>query len=160
MHFSFVRELFPEFEIIIKTENDIETIYIRNKQFSDAIIIHYFSDNYYTYLFKFATQHRDTSSMEEVIECVRSFANAQKAAIEFYEDGNNRFGGEVEVSFLDNLTYDKLCDRFGCRHNYLVNHTFKVRAWDHNYCFDGYFRKKESGKVDIVKKYVSRSISK
>jgi hypothetical protein len=149
-----MKDLFSQYETDIRIENDIETIHIRNKQFEDEIVVHYFPDDYYTYLLQFATQHRDTSSKEELIQYVFSFANAEKAAIEFFENEKNRFGGEIEVSLLDNISYDDLRNYFGYPHLDLTNLTFKVRAWNARYCFDGYFEKSESGAIEIRKKYV------
>ena len=154
MHFSFIKELFSQYDVDIQYENSVETVYIRNAQFEDPIVIHYFPDDYYTYLLEFATQHRDASSKEELIRYVLNFADATKAAIEFYESGKNRFGGEIEVSLLDNISYDDLRNYFGYPHLDLTNLTFKVRAWNACYCFDGYFEKSESGAIEIRKKYV------
>ena len=154
MHFSFMKDLFSQYETDIRIENDIETIHIRNKQFEDEIVVHYFPDDYYTYLLQFATQHRDTSSKDDLIKYALSFANAEKAAIEFFEKEKNRFGGEIEVSLLDNISYDDLRNYFGYPHLDLTNLTFKVRAWNACYCFDGYFEKSESGAIEIRKKYV------
>ncbi len=154
MHFSFIKALFPKYDVDIQKENGTETVYIKNDQFEDPIVIHYFPDDYYTYLLRFATQHFDTSSKEELTQCVLAFANAKKAAIEFFENGKNRFGGEIEVSLLDNISYDDLRKYFGYPHLDLTNLTFKVRAWNTRYCFDGYFEKSESGVIEIRKKYV------
>lgn len=154
MHFSFIKELFPEYDVDIQKENDVETVYIKNDQFEDQIVIHYFPDNYFTYLLQFATQHFDTSSKEELTQCALAFTNSEKAAIEFFENGKNRFGGEIEVALLDKITYDKLRNHFGYRCLDLTNLTFKVRAWDTRYCFDGFFAKRESGAIEIIRKYV------
>ena len=154
MHFQFMKVLFSEYETDIRVENGIEKIYIRNRQFEDAIVICYFPDGYYTYLLCFATQHLDISSKEELIECARSFANVEKAAIEFYENGRNQFGGEIDVSQLDEITYEELRQFFGYPYRDLIGFEFKVRAWDRKYCFDGSFTKKENGDVAVIKKYV------
>ena len=154
MHFLFMKDLFSQYETDIRIENDIETIHIRNKQFEDEIVVHYFPDDYYTYLLQFATQHRDTSSKDDLIKYALSFANAEKAAIEFFEKEKNRFGGEIEVCLLDNISYDDLREYFGYLHLDLTNLTFKVRAWNARYCFDGYFEKSETGAIEIRKKYV------
>ena len=153
MHFSFIKNLFSKFDVDILAEDDTETVYIRNPQFDDPIVIHYFPNDYYTYLLRFATQHRDTSSKEDLIQYALSFAKAEKAAIEFFENGSNRFGGEIEVSLLDTNTYDSLRNCFGDLHPDLTQLTFKVRAWDTRYCFDAYFEKSASGTVEIIKEY-------
>ena len=154
MHFSFIKALFPKHDVDIQNENGIETVYIKNDQFEDPIVIHYFPDNYYTYLLRFATQHRDTSSKEDLMQCALAYANAEIAAIEFFENGKDSFGGEIEVSLLDNISYDDLRNYFGYPHLDSTNLTFKVRAWNAHYCFDGHFEKSELGTIEIRKKYV------
>jgi len=154
MHFSFLKDLFSEFDVDIRIEDNVETIYIRNRQFDDPIIINYYPKDHYSYLLRFATQHRDISFKEDLIQYALSFANAEKAAVEFFENGKNRFGGEIEVSLLDNITYDSLRNYFGYPHLDLTNLTLKVRAWDKHYCFDAHFEKSDSGAVEIVKEYM------
>ena len=154
MHFSFIKDLFPEYDVDIQKKNNAEIVYIRNIQFEDPIVIHYFPDDYYTYLLHFATQHRDTSNKEELIQYALAFAKAEKAAIEFFENGKNRFGGEIEVSLLDKITCDELRKYFGYPHLDLTNLTYKVRAWDTRYCFDGFFDNSDSNSINIIKRYV------
>lgn len=154
MHFSFLKDLFPNFDVDIRVEDGTETVYIKNRQFDYPIIIHYFPEDHYSYLLRFATQHRDTSSKEELIQYALSFANVEKAAIEFYLNGKNRFGGEIDISLLDNITYDSLRNRFGYPQRDLTDYTFKVRAWDTRYCFDCRFEKDDAGSVEIVKTYI------
>jgi len=154
MHFSFIKDLFPKHDVDIQIENGVETVYIRNIQFEDPIVIHYFPDDHYTYLLRFATLHFDTSSKEELIQYAFAFADAEIAAIGFFENGKKRFGGKIEVSFLDEITYDKLRNHFGYLYFDLMNLTFMVRAWDTRYCFDGYFNNSDANSINIIKKYV------
>lgn len=152
MHFDFLKELFSEYVVDIRSEEDGETVYIRNSMFDFPIVVDYYPDDYYKYLLRFATQHMDTSSKDDLITCIRFYANVEKAAIEFYKDGKNRFGGEIETAVLDDLTYNSLRLKFG--YHDLKDYTFSVRAWDKKYCFDAHFEKDDSGNVTIVKKYV------
>lgn len=154
MHLDFIKRQFPNFNVDIQTESDTETAYIRHEHFEEPIIIYYFPDDHYPYYLKFATQHRDASSEEDLIEYAQSFANAEKAAIEFFENDDPRFGGEIAVSLLDDLTYDGLRNRFGYPHRDLTNFTFTVRAWDTRYCFDGHFEENGSGAIEIIKDYI------
>ena len=152
MHFDFLKELFSKYVVEICFEEDVETVYIRNSLFDFPIVVHYFPDDYYKYLLCFATQHRDTSSKDDLISYISSFINAEKAAIESYKDGMNRFGGEIETAALDDLTYNSLSLKFD--YHDLKDFTFSVRAWDKRFCFDGYFEKSETGAIEIRKKYV------
>lgn len=151
MHFLFMQEMFSQYDVKIRMHNNIERINIKNKHFEDEIIIDFYPDDYYTYMFRFATQHNDLTSKDDLLTSVLAFANAEKAAIEFYDNGVNRFGGEIKTSLLDNLTYDELRTLFGYPHRDISDLTFTVRAWDDRYCFNGYFQKRDSGDVDIMK---------
>ena len=150
MHFDFFKNLFPQCDLQIEEENGIETIRIKNKLFEDYILVSYYPDDYYKYLFRFATQHLETSSIEQLTEYVTAFVNTEKAAIEFYEDGRAWFGGDIDTALLENLTYDSLrkC-YFG--HQHLKEYSFTVRAWDERFCFNAHFITDENGKVTIVK---------
>ena len=150
MHFDFLKELFSKYVVEICFEEDVETVYIRNSLFDFPIVVHYFPNDYYKYLLCFATQHRDTSSKDDLISYISSFINAEKAAIEFYKDGMNRFGGEIETAALDDLTYNSLRLKFG--YHDLKDFSFSVRAWDKRFCFDAHFETDDSGNVTIVKK--------
>ena len=154
MHFDFLKALFSEYVVDICSKENVETIYIRKCPFDFPIVVDYYPNDYYQYLLRFASQHRDTSSKDDLISYISSFANAEKAAIEFFEKEKNRFGGEIEVSLLDNISYDDLREYFGYLHLDLTNLTFKVRAWNVRYCFDAHFEKDDSGNVTIVKKFV------
>ena len=149
MHFDFLKELFSKYDVDICVKDDTEIVYIRNKMFNFPIVAYYYPDDYYKYYLRFATQHRDTSSKDDLIDYIFSFANAEKAAIEFYKDGERCFGGEIETAILDELTYDYLRIRFG--YHDLKGYTFSVRAWDNRFCFDAHFVKDDSDNVTIVK---------
>ena len=152
MHFDFLKELFSKYVVEICFEEDVETVYIRNSLFDFPIVVHYYPDDYFKYLLRFATQHRDTSSKDDLISYISSYINAEKAAIECYKDGIDRFGDEIETAALDDLTYNSLRLKFGYRD--LKDFTFSVRAWDKRFCFDAHFEKDDSGNVTIVKKFV------
>lgn len=152
--YHFLKELFPQYMVELYAEIDSERAEIKNKEFRDVITVNYWPENYYTYYLLFATQHRETSNKEQLIAYVTAFANAEKAAIEFYENGSNRFGGEIETSLLGSLTYDSLRNYFGYPSMDISNLTFRVRAWHIEYCFDGMFIKDSFGTVQIVRKSV------
>ncbi len=153
MHFDFLKELFSEYDVDIYVKEDVETICIGNNLFSFQIMVDYYPDDYCKYLLRFATQHIDTSSKDDLINYIFSYANAEKAAIEFYKDGQACFGGEIETYILSDLTYDSLRLRFF--HSNLKDYTFSVRAWDKRFCFDAYFEKDASGNMSIIKEIVS-----
>lgn len=153
MHLSFLKELFPQYTVELYAESDSEWAEIKNEKFDDPIRVYYEPEDFDIYCLAFATQHAHISEKERLIEYVTSFANAETAAIEFYKDGKNRFGGDIKTALLDDLTYNSLLSYFGYLSIDISNLTFRVRAWDKKYCFDGMFIKDQSGTVQIVKEY-------
>lgn len=155
MELTFLKNLFPNLLINIEEKEDnIEYAKIINKEYDDVIEIHYYPDDYYIYYLSFATQHRHTSDRNEFIEIIKSFVSAEKAAIEFYIDGKNSFGGEIEVSALENISYDFLRKHFGYKDIDMSEYTFEARAWNKTYCFNGSFKKDKSGKISLVKEFL------
>lgn len=154
MHLSFLKELFPKYTVELYAEDNSEWAVIKHEEFNDLIKVYYDSDDFDIYCLAFATQHAHISEKERLIEYATAFANAEIAAIEFYENGSNRFGGDIETALLDDLTYNSLRNYFGYPSVDISNLTFRVRAWNKEYCFDGAFIKDSSGTVQIVKNYV------
>ena len=154
MHLLFLKELFPQYTVELYAENDSERAEIKNRAFNDLIKVYYDPEDFDIYCLVFAIQHVHISEKERLIEYVTVFANAEMAAIEFYENGRNCFGGDIRIALLDNLTYSSLRNYFGYLFIDMSNLTFQVRAWDKKYCFNGMFIKDSSGTVQIVRKYV------
>lgn len=154
MHLSFLKELFPQYMVELHAENDSEWAEIKNEEFEDLIKVYYEPEDFDVYCLVFATQHVHISEKERLIEYATAFANAETAAIEFYENGINRFGGDIETTLLDDLTYDLLRNHFRYLSFDISKLTFRVRAWDKKYCFDGMFVKNSSGTVQIVRKHI------
>lgn len=154
MHLSFLKELFSKYTVELYSENGSEWAYIKNEKYDDFIKIYYDPEDFDIYCLVFATQHMHISQKEQLIEYATTFANAETAAIEFYKNGKNYFGGDIKTTLLDNLTYNSLRNHFGTLSIDIGNLTFQVRAWDKKYCFDGMFIKDHSGALQIVKKYV------
>lgn len=153
MHLSCLKERFPQCELELRGETEQECAFIRKGQYA-AIEVWYFPTEHYTYCVYFADHHIHTCDKEEMIAFVTSIVSAEKASIEFFLDGKNRFGGEISTADLDDLTYDSLRCRFGYPNRDLTGYTFKVRACDERYCFDGVFVKGEKNQVQILKRYI------
>ncbi len=150
MNFDFICEKFFNYEI----EHFEDHICIKKQGFTEPIKVFY-ETNMEEYTVCFATQHLHISANTEnaLIDVISKFASAAIAAIEFYVNGRNCFGGQIETNLLSNITYDSLCEYFGYP-NYDISHlTFQVYAWDKEYCFEGSFKKTNSKAVEIIKKY-------
>lgn len=154
MHLSFLKELFPQYTVELYAEDNSEWAKIENEEFDDLIKVYYDPEDFDVYCLFFATQHAHISEKKYLIEYATAFANAEIAAIEFYENGTNIFGGDIETALLNDLTYNSLQNRFCFPRIDICNLSFSVRAWNKEYCFDGVFIKDSSGIVQIVKKYI------
>ncbi len=126
---------------------------MKKQGFTEPIQVFY-ETNMEEYTVCFVTQHLHihANAESDLIDVISKYASAAIAAIEFYVHGKNCFGGQIETGLLSNLTYDSLCAYFGYP-NYDISHlTFRVYAWDNEYCFEGSFKETGSGAVDIIKK--------
>ena len=110
-------------------------------------------DDFDTYTLWFATQHQHITMKNELIETISKFANGSIAAIEFYDNGKNRFSGQIDTKRLSNITYNSLREYFGYPNDDISNLTFRVYAWNKNFCYEGSFVKRFPNEIDIIKKY-------
>ncbi len=153
MHLDFLYDHFSNYETLCCNESEVECLYIRNSDYSEPIKIYYEIDNYDTYTICFATLHLHITDKKELVEAITRFANGSMAAIEFYDNGKNRFGGQIETEYLVNISYDSLRKYFGYPKYDISNLTFRVYAWNRNLCYEGSFIKRSPNQIDIIKRY-------
>lgn len=151
MKFDYICKKFSDYEIERGNEQGVEYISIIKNGFREPIKVYYESDMQ-EYIVTFATQHLHIDEDDDLINVVSEFANATIAAIEFYENGKNIFGGQIETNLLENLSYDTLRTYFGYLHLDISQMIFRVYAWNKEYCFEGSFVKSASNTVKIIKK--------
>ncbi len=151
MKFDSINKKFSDYEIERGNEQGVEYIAILKNGFREPIKVYYESDMQ-EYIVTFATQHLHISEDEDLIDIVSKFADASIAAIEFYENGKNSFGGQIETNLLENLSYDTLRIYFGYPHLDISQKTFRIYAWNKEYCFEGSFVKSASNTFKIIKK--------
>ncbi len=151
MKLDFLSERFSDYKTEFGKERDIDYISIYKDGFYEPITV-YDETDFDEYILCFSTQHLHIDDDNKLIEAITEFANADVAAIEFYDNGQNRFGGQIETTLLDGLTYNSLKDYFGYSHLDISNLTFRVYAWDNRYCFEGSFVKNSPDNVEILRK--------
>ena len=94
------------------------------------------------YIVSFATQHCHLDDMEDVIDYVRQIIQDEVLPLEFYRDGERRFGGDIERSELPLLSQAVLSQRFMVPAEQLAAYQFEIHSW--------------SGKYDVPRTDVSR----
>ncbi len=146
-----LRDALPEFAVDFRVKDGAEWAAIRHPEHDESIRVTYDPNDPEPYLLRFATQHLHLEDEMDMLASARAFAHAEWAAIEFYRDGERRFGGQIETSLLEGLTYDSLRAAFGYGRVDISDMTFRVYAWDERYCFEGSFRRNEDGAVGIVR---------
>ncbi len=153
MYLDFLYDYLSNYEIMNCNEFGVECLYIKKSDYNEPIKIYYELDDYDTYTLCFATQHLHITDKDELIKTISKFANGSIAAIEFYDDGKIRFGGQIETEYLFNITYDSLREYFGYPNYDIGNLTFRVYAWNKSFCYEGSFVKRSPNQIDIIKKY-------
>lgn len=86
-------------------------------------------DLYIEFTVYFITQHRHFSDLDNAIEYIKSIVRGEVYAIEFYKDGQPRFGGDIKQSLRNNLTIKNLALCFGYTPEYISQFTFTVFGW-------------------------------
>ena len=90
----------------------------------------------------FSTQHRHFEDVEDAAEYVLQILSDEVLPLEFYRDGKNRFGGDIERDELPLLSQAWLAERFMVPAEQLAAYQFEIHSW--------------SGKYDVPRKDVSR----
>lgn len=112
------------FEIINPNKEENIQIKLENNQ----MIIFYFS-------YQHAHFNNDIKGLFEYID---QFISDSLAAIEFFNDGKNLFGGGISLAEVNVLSADELAERFGFKRKMLINCCFKVRSWSGRDDLDAY----------------------
>ena len=147
----FLKEAFPTFEI--QFADDFSKAEILNPNYDENIIV---TDDEIEFTVFFSFQHCHLEAEEAVVEWIRDLANGNKFAIEFFDHGRDRFGGEIDAEILQDLTYEKLeqfTGYYGSTKLPDVADSFKIRSWDGKNNFDCKFRREANGMISIDTDY-------
>ena len=92
-----------------------------------------------------------------MIAWIRKIISGNIFAIEFFNNEQRRFGGEVNSTELQGLTYEKLeqfTGYYGLTKLLDVADSFKIRGWDSKNNFDYTMIREGNGNVVIDKAFV------
>ncbi len=110
------------------TKESIE-VYEEEYYYSDAPE----ADPFVMYIVCFSTQHAHFEELSEVKQYIIRLLNDEVLPIEFYLNGERRFGGEIEKTEYDELTIDLLADRFGYTADYISQFEYEIHSWSGKY---------------------------
>ena len=95
------------------------------------------SDIFTNIVVSFSTQHRHFEDMEDAAEYVLQILSDEVLPLEFYQDGQPGFGGDIERDALPLLSQAWLAERFMVPAEQLAAYQFEIHSW--------------SGKYDVAK---------
>ena len=148
---AFLKGPFSKYNIIISEDGYHATIC--NPFSHENIRVEYFpADDFTPYIVYFSFQHCHLLDEENVIEWVSEIIDGKRCAIEFFANHANLFGGDIEASSLENLSYTSLeqyTGYYGIHKLYQFADSFKVRGWDSKHNFDGKFVKNDDGTISL-----------
>ena len=107
------------------------------------------------YTFRFETQHQHFENKEMLIKCIEDYISEKVVAIEFYEDGKNRFGGEIEATISVNATPQIFSSCFRYSVSRLNGLDFEIKSWNGEYDASGKIQKVD-GEYIILKRLAER----
>ncbi len=153
---SFLKNAFSDYNVQI-SDDGTHAIMISPFDGENIDVDYDEADTYTPFTAYFSFQHRHLSGKEDVVDWINEIVLGKKFAIEFFKDGENRFGGEIEAEKLVNTSYEKLGQETGYYNTLIeVSDSFKVRGWNPKNNFDAVFVCGEDGTVAIEKHFVSR----
>ena len=151
-NYTFLNNHFSSYEIVYLESKD--SIEIVNPFCKDNIVVDYDPADPTPFTVMFSLQHRHIKDEKGVIEYITDIINENIFAIEFFKNGERRFGGDVTAQELKDLSYEKLEQKtgyYGSTKLIDCADMFKVRGWSGKNSFDAMFIVSESGKIEIKK---------
>ena len=91
------------------------------------------SDLFINIVVSFSTQHRHFEDVEDATEYVLQILSDEVLPLEFYRDGQRRFGGDIERSDLPLLSQAWLAERFMVPAEQLAAYQFEIHSWSGKY---------------------------
>ena len=151
-NYTFLTNHFSSYEIIYLESKD--SVEIVNPFGKDNIIVDYDPADPTPFMVEFSFQHRHIEDENGVIEYITDIINENIFPIEFFKNGEKRFGGDITSQELEDLSYENLKQRtgyYGSTKLIDCADAFKIRGWSGKNDFDATLVIGESGKIEIKK---------
>ena len=151
-NYTFLTNHFSSYEIIYLESKD--SVEIVNPFGKDNIIVYYYPADPTPFIVEFSFQHRHIEDETGVIEYITDIINENIFPIEFFKNGEKRFGGDITSQELEDLSYENLKQKtgyYGSTKLIDCADAFKIRGWSGKNNFDATLVIGESGKIEIKK---------
>ena len=118
-------------ELVIMNSNNNNNLYVYEEEYFSQDM----KDRFVQYIVYFSTQHRhfDGNEEDEALEYILAIMEDKVLPLEFYKDGKRRFGGELAVEELDNLSVSSLSKHYGYTSDYLLSFDYEIHSWSGRY---------------------------
>lgn len=153
---NFIKEAFPQHEVIFSEDFTCATII--NPIYDENLNIYYDEcDELTPFTVCFSFQHRHLTEFDVVKWC-SDIISEQLFVIEFFKDNQRRFGGEITVDKLADLSYlnlEQFTGYYGSTKLFECADTFKIRGWNNELNLDAEFILTNNGEI-LIKKIARR----
>lgn len=129
-----------DYNVTVDATEDELTIVNKNNGnkltvFMEEYLTQDMKDCFYEYIVQFSTQHRHFEEDEEavVIGYILSIFDDRILPLEFYSGDNPRFGGEINIDDLDDLSVSYLSNEYGYNGDYLRQFDYEIHSWSGKY---------------------------
>lgn len=151
--FEFLKKAFPNDTVQI-SEDGLHAV-ILNPNYRENVNVYYYKEDDYTpFVACFSFQHCHLTDEEDVIDWINEIITGKKLAIEFFQDGKDCFGGDMDAGELEHISYEELEQHtgyFGLSKLLCIVDSFKVRGWNIKSNFDAVFVLEKDGAIAIEK---------
>lgn len=149
---TFLKEAFPRFKL--QFAEDYSNAVIVNPNYDENITVH---DDEYEFIVCFSFQHRHFEEENDLIDWIRKIISGNTFAIEFFNNEQRGFGGEIDAEKLHDLSYEKLehfTGYYSLTKLFDVADSFKIRGWDSKNNFDYTMACEANGNIAITQAFV------
>ena len=151
-NYTFLTNRFSSYKIVYSESKDC--VEIVNPFGKENIIVAYDPADFTPFTVMFSFQHRHIKNEKGVIEYITDIMNETVFSVEFFKNGERRFGGDMTAQELKDLSYEALEQTTGYYGSTKLKDcadSFQVRGWSGKNNFDATFVVDKNGKVDIKK---------
>lgn len=156
----FLKSAFPEYKV--EFSDDFTEAILVNPNYDENITVYYYEDDDFSpFCVCFSFQHRHLIDEKNVIDWINQIITGKKFAIEFFQNEQRKFGGEIGADRLKALSYAELeqfSGYYGSTKLFQIADAFKVRGWDSANNFDAIFIC-ESNWGTTIKKLIEDNIT-
>jgi len=114
----------------VTSDGDTFSFVILNPNQNSDIVVDNTSgfENELTFYFSYQHAHFG-ENINALMEYIDLFLTDTSAAIEFFQNGERSFGGDISLHGIDLLSIDYISRKFGYKPSNLVGLSYKVRTW-------------------------------